>query len=170
MLHLDRQTDGFSALYSRLYFGRLGFRNSHSSITDSKFECNMHAHTITRVPSLYIQSDPGFFLALTASYVLVLSSAMASEEDSKTNNLIREMLKQVLTLQEKKSTTTSEVGDSDDEMKAVPEASWSCLKLQRPLWRQPFWQPCLTKIAKSEEGRSGYLAVTTHAARSWTVC
>ena len=66
-----------------------------------------------------------FFLALTASgIIIVLSSTMASEEgdSNDTNSLIREMLKQVSTLQEKvdaiqkKSVTPSEVGDSDDEM------------------------------------------------------
>ena len=61
-----------------------------------------------------------FFLALTASGIIIVLSAMASEEgdSNDTNSLIREMLKQVSTLQEKvdaiqkKSVTPSEVGDS----------------------------------------------------------
>ena len=65
-----------------------------------------------------------FFLALTASGIIIVLSAMASEEgdSNDTNSLIREMLKQVSMLQEKvdsiqkKSVTPSEVGDSDDEM------------------------------------------------------
>ena len=55
---------------------------------------------------------------------------MASEEgdSNDTNSLIREMLKQVSTLQEKvdtiqkKSVTPSEVGESDDEMEGSSES------------------------------------------------
>ena len=71
---------------------------------------------------------------------------MASEEgdNNDTNSLIREMLKQVLKLQEKedaiqkKSLTPSEVGDSDDEMVGSSGSLVELSETTKVFWRQPF--------------------------------
>ena len=82
---------------------------------------------------------------------------MASEEgvSNNTNSLIREMLKQVSTLQEKvdaiqkKSVTPSEVGDSDDEMEGSSGSLVELSQTTKAFWRQHFRQPCPMKTVKS---------------------
>ena len=108
---------------------------------------------------------------------LVLSFAMATEEgdSNDTNSLIREILKQVSTLQEKvdaiqKSVTPSEVGDSDDEMEG---SSGSLVELSETT--KAFLEAAFSTTMPNEDRKKRVVKVgipdcDQYAARSWTAC